>query len=235
MPSLIKQVKPPKQTCRRSLWRPLMAVSAITALSAAFLWAASWGEGYGISTAEHDDGSFYVHASEDRCVGVAGQTAKACRLIAIQAQMVAESLRWPFRDGGDCAASHGAHACERVEGKKWRVRMVGFAAIPGHVPGSPMVAPVFSSAHYPGLYLPNGYPVQYGWNEAIQVMDGSLPYALTARSLLQPVCRTNPKAPHSVFALVSKPKATSCSPLHSFVRSYRAGSAAGALFKRGKD
>ena len=208
----------------------------------------------GDERAVHTDG-FVVYPAGGKCEKHAGMDARTCSLLMEKAEFISHELSWPFPDGGACAASHGSSACFHRDGR-WKVRMVGAAEFNhGRGEGQRFVVPVFSSSKFQGLYLPNGYPVQYGWNEPIprvvphqtgkslipvviinrraaysreEVVTGQmLDQALIPRSLLQAVCLPLGVIPLSQSAEMRSPH---CEPLHAYVSARSQRQVADTLF-----
>lgn len=151
--------------------------------------------------------TFQVFDSVASCVRVKGETAATvCSDMAAEARSFAESLIWPFAGRDDCIASHGPASCYQGADNRWRVKMVGFTQFSRDT-AFRSILPVFSSSAYPGLYLPNGYPVLNGPNtilEEILALGGFT--AGKPRSLAQDLCVNSTPA--------STPE---CKPLHTFV------------------
>lgn len=217
----------------RMIWK---AAAALVALAMCGQWILS-ADRQNISDVDlgertnQEPGGFTVFSSEEQCAQTAGMTANGCKLLATQAEIVASELQWPFVDGAACANSHGPAACVRGDDERWRVRMTGFASLQSNPStDSILVVPVFSSARFPGLYFPNGYPVHYGRNEPASVRRDLLPLALQPRSLIQHVCRETAKSPYSVVEMIRPRKGLSCEPLHSFVTQVGASTRGAVLF-----
>ena len=120
-----------------------------------------------------------------------------------QAKEIASALSWGFASEFQCKDSFGDQCLQ--SGGEWKPAMVGMAVISRSENSFSTSVPVFSSSKFPGLYLPNGYPVVWGKNtlsrvfQSFGVMGASRPRGLTER-----VC-------------VDVSGEESCGPLHQFV------------------
>jgi uncharacterized protein YgiB involved in biofilm formation len=123
-----------------------------------------------------------------------------------QATKIASTLSWGFDSETQCQRSFGDE-CVKA-GSKWKPEMVGMAVISRPSNSFSTATPVVSSSKFPGLYLPNGYPVVWGDNtvskvfQSFGVMDASRP-----RDLNERVCINNSEE-------------ESCGPLHQFVSGF---------------
>lgn len=151
--------------------------------------------------------TFHVFDSVRGCVGTKGEAAAAvCADMEAEARSVAEHIIWPFAGQDDCIASHGAASCYQGDDGRWRVKMSGFTQFSRDT-AFRSILPVFSSSTFPGLYLPNGYPVLNGANtvpEQVLALGGNM--AGKPRSLAQELCVKD-----------RGESSASCRPLHTFV------------------
>ncbi len=151
--------------------------------------------------------TFQVFDSVASCVSAKGQEATtACTDMEAEARSVADNLLWPFADRDECVASHGAAGCYQGQDNRWRVKMAGFTQFSRDT-AFRSILPVFSSSKYPGIYLPNGYPVLSGENtilDAVLAVGGDT--AGQPRSLAKDLCVVMPGYDEAT-----------CRPLHAFV------------------
>jgi hypothetical protein len=149
--------------------------------------------------------TFHVFDSVESCARIKGEAASiVCADMEAEARSVADSLIWPFATKEDCVASHGADNCYQGNDDRWRVKMAGFTQFSRDT-AFRSILPVFHSSTYPGLYLPNGYPVLNGANtilDRVLALGGYM--AGKPRSLAQDLC-------------VKESSELICRPLHTFV------------------
>lgn len=79
-----------------------------------------------------------------------------------QAQEISKAIQWGFETQNDCRQSHGDY-CVEVDGQ-WKPEMTAMAVYQQSPNSFSSAIPVFSSSNFPGMYLPNGYPVVPGRN-----------------------------------------------------------------------
>jgi len=149
--------------------------------------------------------TFTVYRSVDDCVSRQGeQDVDACKTLADQAQLLAETMTWPFADQQECESSYGPENCQAAADGSWQVKMAAFTQFSKHTSfGSAL--PVLRSSTHPGLYLPNGYPVLAGDNTVMEdLLKGGAYLASQPRSLNDDLC-------------IKRAEAVECAPLHSLV------------------
>jgi hypothetical protein len=103
--------------------------------------------------------SLFVFSSADECQE---QGNVSCNEKWDQAKEISNSIQWGFETQGDCQQSHGDYCVEI--GGKWKPEMAAVAVYRQSSGYFSSAIPVYSSSNFPGMYLPNGYPVVPGKN-----------------------------------------------------------------------
>lgn len=156
------------------------------------------------SSPSSEQSSFEVFRTTEACTEAAGMHQQLCLAMHDRASYIADHTVWPFMTFEDCQRSYGPDNCAVGAEGQLRVRMAGFTSFSKGTSATSAL-PVFRSSVYPGLYLPNAYPVVLGPNTVMSsLLDAGAFSASMVRTLDQKLC-------------VSTKGEVNCRPAHRFV------------------
>lgn len=133
-----------------------------------------------ITNSNGDSLTVYLNLDDCNQSGV-----QSCEQHWDKARETADVMTWGYAGAKDCTEAYGKN-CSQNRNGDWHPEMQALALFEKNFGSFKLALPVFSSTTYPGLYLPNSYPLIAGKNTVTRLLrsvgtfGASKPTGLTA-------------------------------------------------------